>query len=204
MLVPAATLGFMAASAAADQGRFPMPTLLVSAFRSGPQRTRAMLVLGIIYAAVFYAMLLLVPEQAAVPETAGAAPQLKAGPGMLLFALLQLPLLIVFALAPALVHWHGLGPVKSIFFSLVAFWRNLGAYFVFAMTWCLILAALMILVGVVFAVVGGAPPLAALSPVVLVIAAMISASLYFTFRDSFHADAEAEAPPAAPEGESTP
>ena len=49
MLVPAATLGLMAATAEAASGRFPMPTVLVSAFRAGRQRARAMLVLGAIY-----------------------------------------------------------------------------------------------------------------------------------------------------------
>jgi hypothetical protein len=46
MLVPAATLGLMAATQEAAKGKFPMPTVLISAFRAGRQRMRAMLVLG--------------------------------------------------------------------------------------------------------------------------------------------------------------
>ena len=49
MLVPAATLGLMAASAEAQRGNFPMPSILFSAFRAGRERLRAMLVLGAIY-----------------------------------------------------------------------------------------------------------------------------------------------------------
>ena len=49
MLVPAATLGLMAATEEATKGRFPMPSVLLSAFRAGRQRVRAMLLLGAIY-----------------------------------------------------------------------------------------------------------------------------------------------------------
>ena len=48
LLVPAATLGLMAATEEAVKGRFPMPSVLLSAFRVGRQRARAMLVLGVI------------------------------------------------------------------------------------------------------------------------------------------------------------
>ena len=49
-LVPAATVGLMAASREALAGRFPMPVLLLTAFRSGQDRARAMLILGGMYA----------------------------------------------------------------------------------------------------------------------------------------------------------
>ena len=49
-LLPAATLGLMAATREATQGRFPMPAILVAAFRAGKQEARAMLTLGALYA----------------------------------------------------------------------------------------------------------------------------------------------------------
>ena len=45
-LLPAATLGLMAAAREASEGRFPMPTVLASAFRAGRERLTAMLQLG--------------------------------------------------------------------------------------------------------------------------------------------------------------
>ena len=45
-LLPAATLGLMAATQETTKGKFPMPTVLVSAFRAGQQQLRGMLVLG--------------------------------------------------------------------------------------------------------------------------------------------------------------
>ena len=50
VLVPALTAGLMAAAREAEAGRFPMPMTLFIAFRQGPQATRAMLMLGALYA----------------------------------------------------------------------------------------------------------------------------------------------------------
>ena len=48
-LLPACTLGLMAASKEADAGNFPMPLVFLSAFRAGRQQLRAMLTLGVMY-----------------------------------------------------------------------------------------------------------------------------------------------------------
>ncbi|MEI7538563.1 MAG: hypothetical protein WCJ76_15185, partial [Comamonadaceae bacterium] len=42
-LLPAATLGLMVATRQASDGRFPMPLVLLAAFRAGRQQARAML-----------------------------------------------------------------------------------------------------------------------------------------------------------------
>ena len=52
-LLPAATLGLMAATKEAEGGKFPMPTVLATAFRAGRERMNAMLVLGALYALGF-------------------------------------------------------------------------------------------------------------------------------------------------------
>ena len=78
VLVPAATLGLMAASREAEAGRFPMPLTLVTAFRQGPKATQAMLMLGAGYAG---AILLLMLLAALLASGAGdaAAPALNDG-----------------------------------------------------------------------------------------------------------------------------
>ena len=66
-IVPAATLGLMAATQEALKGRFPMPTVLISAFRAGRQRLRAMVVLGLLsVASVIFTRW--GPKAAPVPE----------------------------------------------------------------------------------------------------------------------------------------
>jgi hypothetical protein len=56
-LLPGATLGLMAATREASSGKFPMPLILISAFRAGRQQLRSMLVLGALYALGFVLVL---------------------------------------------------------------------------------------------------------------------------------------------------
>ena len=56
-LLPAATLGLIAATEIAVNGKFPMPSVMLTAFRAGKPRAMAMWVLGGLYAAGFVAMI---------------------------------------------------------------------------------------------------------------------------------------------------
>jgi hypothetical protein len=204
-IVPAATLGLMAATQEAIKGRFPMPTVLVSAFRAGRQRLRAMLVLGFLYAAACMAVMALVALLVDVPAQSRAAtaeavlsPQFQLA--MLVGTALYLPVSLAFWHAPALVHWHGVSPAKSLFFSLVACLRNATALLMFGVAWMLVIFVAALLIGVV-AVITGNPQVAAtaLMPLGLLVTAMFSTSLYFTFRDSFVATpGDPEQPPGEP------
>jgi MFS family permease len=190
MLVPAATLGLMAATAEAADGRFPMPTVLVSAFRAGRQRGRAMLVLGAIYTAGSLLATLLGSLVAGEPSTASADPQMpQVDANTVVVLLLHLPLVVLFWHAPALVHWHGVSPAKSLFFSAVACLRNFGALLVYGLAWLAVFLAVGFFVSTVGMMLGGiAVARSIMMPTVLVLVAMFSTSLYFTFRDSFRAD----------------
>jgi hypothetical protein len=201
-IVPGATLGLMAATQEADKGRFPMPTVLISGFRAGRQRLRAMLVLGFLYAAACMAVMAVVsalvdvePPQAPVTAEGMMTPHFQMV--MLLGSVLYLPISLMFWHAPALVHWHGVSPIKSLFFSLVACLRNVKALLVFGLAWIAVIFAVSLLIGVV-ALATGNPQVAAtaLMPLGLLVTAMFSTSLYFTFRDSFVATPVSE--PQAP------
>ena len=187
-IVPAATLGLMAATQVAISGRFPMPAVLISAFRADKQRGRAMLVLGFLYAAACLLIVSVVPLFFDAPVTRENALSPEIQGVMLVVLILYLPVSVLFWHAPALVHWHGVPPVKSLFFSAVVCLRNAGAYLLFGLTW---MAVLMVMgVGVSLAAGLLASPEAAaalLMPAALLIAAMFSTSMYFTFRDSFEA-----------------
>ncbi len=201
LLVPAATLGLMAASAEASEGRFPMPTILVSALRVGRQRLRAMLVLGAIYSAcsLLAGLLstLIAGTPGAMPVGDGRTPQ-QADLGTLLALLPHLPLVLMFWHAPALVHWHGVSPVKALFFSVVAVLRNFGAYLVFGLCWMGVLLAASGVVGLVAGMTLGAESAQGMMvPVALLMAAMVSTSIFFTFRDSFLPDDAPQAQEAA-------
>jgi hypothetical protein len=92
--------------------------------------------------------------------------------------------------APALVFWHGLAPVKSLFFSLVACYRNFWAFTVFGLAWMAIMVLLVLTISAIASLLGN-PELAGtlLFPGLMLVASMFFTSLYFTFQDSFEADA---------------
>ncbi len=198
VITPAATLGLMAASRDASLGIFPMPSTLVTAFRKTPNSTRAMLILGGLYVAcllllVTVAMLLgpTLPDEAA---STGLTPEMISdianSPGIWLSFLLYIPILMMFWHAPALVHWHGVTPVKSLFFSLLACWANKGAMVVYGVAWFGLTLICALLVTLISAAIGGAAISFAVYPLVLVMASVFYASLFFTYKDSFEFDTD--------------
>jgi hypothetical protein len=107
------------------------------------------------------------------------------GPGLLAVALLYVPMLAAFWHAPPLVHWHGVTPVKALFFSWLACWRNKGAMLVFGLGWLGIFLLAGLLTSLVAGLLGPQALAIVTYPMVLLLAGMFHASLYFTFRDSF-------------------
>ena len=179
-----------------------MPIVLLTAFRSNKQKTRAMLVLGALYALGFLSAMgvsyLVDGGSFARVYLGGDTPtrEMMLEPAfqaaMWVFIGLHLPLSLLFWHAPALVHWHGLPPLQSLFFSGVACLRNFWAFALFGMMWLAVLVLVVIVVTTVAALLGS-PGIAGdlLFPVLLLVASMFFTSLYFTFRDSFEPPPEA-------------
>jgi hypothetical protein len=92
------------------------------------------------------------------------------------------------------VHWHGVPPVKSLFFSLMAGYKNFGAFAVFGAAWMGLFMLASLGVSLIASLLGS-PALAMtlMIPLALAIMAMFFSSIYFTFRDSFTADGEDKA-----------
>jgi hypothetical protein len=88
--------------------------------------------------------------------------------------------------APALVFWHDLPPVKSLFFSIVACFRNFWAFTLFGIMWMGVMV-LSVLAVTSIASLMGSPDLAGtlLFPMLMLVASMFFTSLYFTFCDCF-------------------
>lgn len=197
-LVPAATLGLMAATREAREGRFPMPSTLVTAFRGGASRTRSMLVLGAMYAAGLMLVLgvaALFATDAVPAEVSGAemSPEMVrnmfASQGLWVAMALYFPLLLAFWHAPALVHWHGVSPLKSLFFSAMACWANKGAMLMYGLGWVGMFMLVGVLMSLLGALLGGTQALSlVMYPVALFLASMFHTSIWFSFRDSFVTD----------------
>jgi hypothetical protein len=198
-LLPGATLGLMAATREAADGKFPMPLILATAFRAGRQQRRAMLTLGALYALGFvvvlglsalidggkFAKLYVVGGSMSVELLQEGDFQLA----MVFASLLYLPLSLMFWHAPALVHWHGVAPVKSLFFSFVACMRNFWTFTVYGLVWMGVFLGFGITVATLAGLLGGPEAVAAaLYPTLLLTAATFFTSIYFTFTDCFAFD----------------
>jgi hypothetical protein len=198
-LLPGATLGLMAATKEAIGGKFPLPTVLLSAFRAGKKQLRAMLVLGAIYAAGFLLVLAISAmidggkfARLYLMGSTISAEALQEGDfelAVLVAMAFYMPLSLLFWHAPALVHWYGISPVKSLFFSMVACLRNFWAFTVYSLVWLCAFIAMGMVVALA-ATLAGSPEAATavMFPAAMLMAAMFFTSIYFTFEDSFTVD----------------
>ena len=210
-LLPCISLTMMVAASEAAHGRKPTPALLLVAFRSGNHHTHSMLMLGGLYAAGF---LLIIGASSLVdggtfasvymgqtPMSVELAEEPEFQSAMWLSMFLYLPLSLSFWHAPALIHWHGVSPIKSLFFSFVGCIRNIGAYLVFGVCWM----GLFIASGIVLAMVTGILAMmigsiagGLMVATALMLAAIFFTSIVFTFRDSFSPPDEVTSTEALP------
>jgi hypothetical protein len=199
MLLPAATLGLMAATREVELGKFPMPFILAAGFRTGADGKKNMIVLGLIYALCFvgvmgistlvdggdFAQLYLVggtldAETVMEPDFQNA---------MWLSMMLYLPLSLVFWHAPALTHWHGVPVGKSLFFSTVACLSNWRAFLLFGVMWTGIFLGTTLIITLIGSLIGdGEFAAMALLPAMLMLASMFFSSTYYSFVDCFTSD----------------
>lgn len=117
---------------------------------------------------------------------------------MLRLLLIALPVLLAFWFAPLLTAWEGVPALKSLFFSLVAVWRNWRAFVVYAVTATLIGVVLPGVLLLVASLVS--KPLAEVLSIVLrillllVFAPVLMTGIYQSYRDVFAPVASPDAP----------
>ncbi len=199
MLLPAASLGLMAATREVDLGKFPMPLILIAGFRTGADGKKNMIVLGLIYALCFvgvmglstlvdggdFAKLYLVGGSLEVDTV--MRPEFQNA--MWLSMMLYLPLSLVFWHAPALTHWHGVPVGKSLFFSTVACLSNWRAFLLFGVMWTGIFLGTTLIITLIGSLIGdGEFAAMALLPAMLMLASMFFSSTYYSFKDCFTSD----------------
>lgn len=204
-MLPTMSLVMMVGAAEALHNRVPTPALLLVAFQAGRERMLALAMLGLLYALSFGLVLALSTlldggKFAAVylgMESLTPAVLQSEGfqAAMWLSMLAYVPLSTLFWHAPALVHWHGIAPVKAMFFSAVACWRNVGAFALYGLGWMGALFIFSTVLGMVTvaitAVLGQASAFVMVGMVgVMLICSVLAAAVFltsivFTFRDCF-------------------
>lgn len=206
LLMPSVFLVMMLGAAEASQHRTPRPDLVVAPFRAGKAHVQAMLVLGVFYSVGIVLITLLTSladdgtlaqislgNEPMTPELAEELAQ-KTGFQVALwggFALYNLLAMLMWH-APALVQWHGVSPVKAIFFSIVACLRNFRAFLMYALGWFgLAIAAglaLSLLTLLLSGLIGSSAAIAANILTIMLGMALVTmflSSAVFTFRDCF-------------------
>jgi hypothetical protein len=205
-LLPIVTLGFMIGTQRAIAGETAMQALFVlrpggifhEALRSERSRFFGLLQLGIAYAIASLLVMLLADlidggrleqiQEAMMRSgnSPAAVDESDAQAALGLRMLLALPLSILFWHSPALVHWCGVSAIKSVFFSVVACWRNKAAFLMYGLTWFAVIALFGVLSTAIFSLLQS-PELISLMifPAALMFSTVFYASLYFTFVDCF-------------------
>jgi hypothetical protein len=201
-LLPLASLGFMIATRVALDGGLPTPRVFVEPIRSNRNRLKAMVQLGVTYAAATYAIIWLsdlvdggalealmdaLPAAQTAPDA--VATSLNA-PGLLFGILLRFGLAGLLAVpfwhAPALVYWDGHGCAKALFSSTLACWRNRGAFTIYSLSWFALIVTFGAMGSLVFALVGMPQLFEVMAfPLWIFFATVFYVSLYFTFADCF-------------------
>lgn len=204
MVLPALTLGMMAATRMASEGTFPMPSVLFVAFKDGPHR-KAMLHLGGLYAVVFLGVMLISALAdggtfaqvylGAAPMTTEVVTADSFQTALWVSMLFYVPMSMMFWHAPALVHWYGMPASKSLFYSFMACWRNLKAFIVYIFAWGVVFMITGVLALLIAGLMGN-PGLttATFMPLALMAAAMFFTSMLFSVRDCFSTDTYDEQP----------
>jgi hypothetical protein len=125
------------------------------------------------------------------PASSAAEPQEAAILGALLrLMLMAAPLIIAFWFAPFLVGWDRVSPLKSLFFSMIASWRNWRALGMFTLGAILLAGIVPGIILIVISQIAGlalSVALIALRMVlVFLVAPVLTASIYVSYRDIFH------------------
>jgi hypothetical protein len=115
---------------------------------------------------------------------------------MLRLFIIAIPAVAAFWFAPLLTGWDGVTPLKSVFFSFIAAWRNWRAFAVYVLA---VVTVAIILPGLLLITANAiSKTLVDVLSVVLkmatifVLAPTMMASVYISYRDVFHGPDQAD------------
>lgn len=135
--------------------------------------------------------------EGAADPVADAAAQADLLSALLQVLLLASPLILAFWFAPFLVGWDRVGPVKAVFFSAVASLRNWRAMLMFSMAGIVVAGVvpglILIVIGQISGMALSAAFVALRMILVFLVAPVLTASIYISYRDIFQPSVDANA-----------
>ena len=109
---------------------------------------------------------------------------------------IAIPVIAAFWFAPLLTGWDGVAPLKSVFFSFVACWRNWRAFVVYGLASVTVAIVLPGLVQIIASAVSKALYDALLVmlklAIIFILAPTMMAGVYVSYRDVFHGPGEGD------------
>jgi hypothetical protein len=203
--MPVIWAGFLLATRRVLTGQRITPMVMLEALQGTQAPRRQFAILGLVYIAtsliVHYLAAWLGPDAEALEKAISQSQEDPAAfgsnPVVLQSMLWRLTLTVPFTLllwhTPALLLWARVPVAKALFFSAVATWRNLGAFFLYGLTWL----GLMMLVALLDSLLLALFPVPALANMLAVVASMLltaafHASIYFSVMDCFEPHSVAE------------
>ena len=197
MMVPAFSVGFMAAARAASR-RSPVELgLLFDGFR---HHLKSQIILG----AVYFGCIALLLAATALADGGELAGWMLAGKrpadevlqsedflaALAFAAALYAPVLMMFWFAPPLAAWHATGPVKALFFSFFACLMNWRAFLAYgAVTLAVALLLPLAVLSVLLLLSLKVAAMSLVFPLLLVLLPTLFASFYASYRDIFGVEA---------------
>lgn len=194
VLMPTLTVLIMALGREIESGRPFSPRALAAALGDRAAMLR-LVVLGVAYLAgssavlglsvlldggTFLGILQGDPGQAAAPPSDAAV--LVSG---VLVTVSVAVMSMALWYAPVLTAWHGIGPVKALFFSLVAVWRNRWAFAVYLLVMGALALALQMAIMLINALLPSGVGVFVLAPLIPLAISLVYCSFYPTYTGVF-------------------
>jgi len=201
-LTPLLTFLALCACRRISQGDYMGLGLWLQPLKNNPTIKAPLIKLGVIYLAfnLIAAILATLPFLDALsgvfdasgevnPDAIGAAIR---GP-FITFGVLYVLISALFWHAPALIGWHGIKIAQAMFYSMVACWRNKGAFLIYGASWAALFYGVQMLANFMLATnMNPATVHLLLSPLNLLMAAILYCSFYPAYLQIFGANARLE------------
>jgi hypothetical protein len=109
---------------------------------------------------------------------------------------IAIPVIAAFWFAPLLTGWDGVAPLKAVFFSFIAWWRNWRAFVVYGMATLTVAVVLPGLVQIIASAISdalyGALLVVLKLAIIFVLAPTMMAGVYVSYQDVFHGPSETD------------